>query len=481
MATTPLPNRFLRFLAALAALIVVYGLQSAVTHALVRPDVSDFRVLYCGERAAVRERADPYHVEPLRACEHDKQLETEEPAWSVTPFPLPSYATAALSPLAFLPYPLARCVWIAVLVVAFGLAAVTVATLLDVSAFAIGLVFAPTLGILNLQYGEPVLIAVAALCLAGLAIHGHRPKLAALAAAVSMVEPHVGLPAALGLFAFVPEARRTLVALAAVLAAVGLLTLGAQTNLEYVRDFLPAQARAELLAQDQFSLSRLLYVLGVAPGIALSAGSLSYGCTTLFGLWAARQLVARSFTRALFVLVPVATAMLGGPFIHDVQIAAALPAAVVLARRYWAGRAAVALLALDWTGHGSALLVPAAGAAAGMSAVVLRGASVVRRGAYTIIGAAAVLALSFTPRASPPPHGIPKLQPAPTIASSDLSSVAWGWRIKVTPAWSQSDLSTAVAKIPLWAGLLLVPLSLLTFAARSRPATFSIQRHAKVV
>ncbi len=41
------------------------------------------------------------------------------------------------------------------------------------------------------------------------------------------------------------------------------------------------------------------------------------------------------------VLVPVALAMLGGPFVHDVQIAAAVPALIVLAPRYWLARIAV--------------------------------------------------------------------------------------------------------------------------------------------
>ncbi len=40
--------------------------------------------------------------------------------------------------------------------------------------------------------------------------------------------------------------------------------------------------------------------------------------------------------------------MFGGTFIHDVEIAAALPAAIVLARRSVAARIAVSLLAMRW-------------------------------------------------------------------------------------------------------------------------------------
>ncbi len=456
----------LRFLAAVAALLIVYGLESVVARSAVRPDVSDFRVVFCGERAVLRERADPYRVEPLRGCEHATGLEAGEPAWSVTPFPLPSYAVTALSPLAFLPYHAARALWIVLLISSFGLAALAVATILNVPGFAVGLVFAPTLGVLNLEYGEPVLISVAALCLAALAVTRGKPRLAALAAAVAMIEPHVGLPAALGLFVFVPEARRTLGIAAVVLAAAGLLTLGPATNVEYVRDFLPAQARAELLAQDQFSLSRLLYVLGAAPKTALFLGSLSYGCTVLIGLWAARLLVARSFTVALYVLVPVATAMIGGPFIHDVQVAAALPAALVLAPRLRTARVAVALLALDWTAPVVHLVVPAFAAAAGASSAVFPKATEVRRSGYTLGAACAVLALALVLHRSPSSPLETARRSPPAFAANELSSVPWGWRIELTPSWSQSGVATALMKLPVWAGLLLLPLSLATRTVR---------------
>jgi hypothetical protein len=413
-----------RSLMALVALVLLYGAQSLWIHSPIRPGVSDFRVVYCGERAAIRERADPYRVEPLRSCEHRVHVEPDEPAWSVTPFPLPGYTTAAFAPLAFLPFPVARLVWIVLLVISFGLAAAAIATVLDVSGLAVGLVFAPTLGILNLDYGEPVLVSVAALCLSALAVHKQRPTLAALAAAVAMVEPHVGLPGALGVLVFVPRARRTLVPAAAVFAAVSFATLGFGECLEYVRGFLPAQARAELGADDQFSLTHLLHVFGAPAQVALPLGSLSYLAMTLVGLWLARRFVERSFTPALFVLVPVATAMIGGPFIHDVQIAAALPAALVLARRYWPARGAVALLALDWSSDASHLIFPAIFAAAGASFIVLDDVTRARRASYVAAIAVGVLGLAL---ALPLSGGVPlsgeAMGPAPVIGGAEISSV----------------------------------------------------------
>ncbi len=452
---------------ALVALVLLYVVQALWLHSPIRPGVADFRVVYCGERAAIRERADPYRVEPLRSCEHRVQSETDEPVWSVTPFPLPGYTTAALAPLAFLPFPVARLVWIVLLVASFGLAAAAIATVLDVSGLAVGFVFAPTLGILNLKYGEPVLVSIAALCLAALAVHGRRPTLAALAAAVAMVEPHVGLPAALGLLALVPAARRTLVTAAGVFAAVSFVTLG-PGNLEYVRDFLPAQARAELGADDQFSLTHLLHVFGAPAQAALTLGSLSYVATILLGLWLAHRFARRSFTPALFVLVPVATAMLGGPFLHDVQIAAALPAALVLARRYWPARGAVALLALDWSPPASHLIFPAILAAAGASFIVLGEVTSARRTSYGAAIAAGVLGLALAlPLAGVPLSG-EAAGPAPVIGNTELSSVPWGLRIAATPAWSGDSARTALMKTPTWAALLLLPLCLLLKPEPSR-------------
>jgi hypothetical protein len=458
------PSRFsLRCMTALAALFVLYSLQSIWTHSLLHFDVVDFRVVYCGERAAIRERADPYRVEPLRSCEHRVKSELDEPVWSVTPFPLPGYTTAALSPLGFLPFSVARVAWIALLVLSFALAAAAVATILDVSAFAVGLVFAPTLGILNLHYGEPVLVSVAAVCLAALAVHGRRPKLAALAAALAMIEPHVGLPAALGVFVFVPEARRTLAVAAAVLAAVSLVTLGLRTNLEYARGFLPAQATAELIADDQFSLAHVAYFFGAPVRTALALGSFSYAAMTLLGLWLARGFVRRSLTPALFVLVPVALAMIGGPFIHDVQIAAALPAALVLARSYWPARAGVALLALDWSPPASHLVVPAILAAVGASFIVLGAPTPARRTSYVAAIAAGVLALALALPLTGPTLSYEAARATPAIASTELSSVPWGLRIAATPAWSENTLRTVLVKVPIWAGLFLIPLSLFAF------------------
>ncbi|MBD5635078.1 MAG: hypothetical protein IAI49_11430, partial [Candidatus Eremiobacteraeota bacterium] len=101
----------------------------------------------------------------------------------------------------------------------------------------------------------------------------------------------------------------------------------------------------------QYSLTALLYALGVASDTALRAGEACYLAMLAFGLFLAARL-RRSFGDAAFVvLTPPACALLGGAFVHDHQMALALPFAFVLAknvRRPALAFAAIAALAVPW-------------------------------------------------------------------------------------------------------------------------------------
>lgn len=281
-----------RIVAATFAFAVVYALYAIVAHDSYLPKVLDFRVVYCGERAVLA-GSDPYRVEPLRACEHAVRREAGEPDWSVTPYPLPGYAAAVFAPLAELPYDIARLGWIALLVLAFGITTAAVAASMQTSTLAVAFVCAPTIGILQLVYGEPIPFALAALAVAGLALERHRPRLAALAAAAAVFEPHVGLAGCVGLFVAVPAARRTLVLAGVACAALGIVVLGPLTNLEYLRTFLPLQARAELVAVDQYSTSHVAYLLHASEGVALALGTLCAMASLAFGVWSAGAYRAR--------------------------------------------------------------------------------------------------------------------------------------------------------------------------------------------
>lgn len=321
----------------IVVLTAVIALQYVVAGSGRKPALSGFRVVYCAERA-VMQRADPYRAEPLRTCEDAVNPEPGHAPWMVTPFPLPGYTAAIFFPLGLLPFKLAEIAWLALLVLAFAIASAILAELVETRVWPIALVLAPSVGVLNLAYGEPVDIAIAAICIAALCVVRDRPRIASFAAAAATIEPHVGLPACIGLFVAIPRARIPLVVLGALFALLSIATLGPQNNIEYFATFLPLQAHAEVYAADQYSLTRVLFLMGFSPDIALLRGTISYFVMMVVGVFAARRMIALGVSPAVAILVPVSTAMFGGTFIHDVEIAAALPAAIVLARRSVAAR-----------------------------------------------------------------------------------------------------------------------------------------------
>ena len=434
----------------------------------------DFRVVYCGAEA-VREGRDPYTVEPLRSCEHRVGQEPGEPDWAVTPLPLPGYAIALFVPLSLLPFAVAKALWLVMLVLAFALAAACIAAVARVPSLAVAAVFAPTIGFgINLYYGEPVPLAIAALCAGAYALERGAFRSAALLVVLASVEPHVALPAILGLAVLVPRSRVALGISLLAGAALSLGALGLARNLEYVGTLLPIHAQAELLARDQFGLSRYLALAGMQAHLALTLGGLCYVATTAFGIIAARRWIASQ--PALLVLFPVATAMLGGSFVHDVQIASALPAAVLLAPASGLARAAIAVLVVDWTQWWRSQLLPAALGAAGTAAIAFPRERI-RAVAYFVaapllamlllvvlsrvpereVGAASVRA---TAEAAAPPGSVERLAP------SDSASRAWALRIAVEPGWKEITAHDVADKIPPWFAL-----GLLFIAAGSRERT----------
>lgn len=87
---------------------------------------------------------------------------------------------------------------------------------------------------------------------------------------------------------------------------------------------MPLHIRAEVPMVNQYSLTWLLAAVGVPVEVAVKAGSLSYLIMIAVGLWLAPRVARAVESDAAIVLVPVACAMLGGPFIHDNQVALAL-------------------------------------------------------------------------------------------------------------------------------------------------------------
>ncbi|MBC5810481.1 MAG: DUF2029 domain-containing protein [Candidatus Eremiobacteraeota bacterium] len=454
-----------RFLLVTTVFLIVAVAQAAAWRALRLPPPPvterlgvDFRVVYCGAEA-IRAGADPYRVEPLRACEHRIHQEHDEPAWSVTPMPLPSYAVALFVPLTFLPFATAEGVYFALMILAIALASATLGGIVRKPSLAVALVLAPTAGLLNIVSGEPVPLVIAAIATAAYLLERGKAGAAGFVAPFALIEPHVGLPALLALLLFVRGARVPALATSVALGLLGFLSAGTAVNAEYFQTFLPLHASAELAANGQYSVSRIAFLTGAPPRLALEIGLGWYALMVALGVALGKRLAADLGRPSLALLVPVAAATFGGVFIHDVQIAAALPAAIVLAPFSWSARIAIALLVVRWNvpWHDQAIGVALAGIGA---AIVGFGRANFGPGLMWLALAPA-LALGLL-RALPPPASLSSAVqniPDEIIADTAPSSLAWKWRIALAPSWSTPSLRGELEKIPYWFALALLLLA----------------------
>ncbi|MBD5605363.1 MAG: hypothetical protein IAI48_09770, partial [Candidatus Eremiobacteraeota bacterium] len=177
-----------------------------------------FAVFYCAGEA-VRERRDPYLVEPLRTCEARAHV---IPPNVVEPAPLPPPPLGFFAALSVLPYAIASALWALVLVASFLVAGASLVRLAPrVPPLAIWTALLPGVLYFNVYYGEIPTLVAGALAAAALALRSGRivPAVACVTIA-ALFEPHVGGAAWLGVFIVAPRARLALVA------ALGLAVLG---------------------------------------------------------------------------------------------------------------------------------------------------------------------------------------------------------------------------------------------------------------
>jgi hypothetical protein len=328
-----------------------------------------FAAFYCGGEA-VRTRRDPYRTEPLRTCEartHDIPAHVSEPA------PLPPATLAFFALLSALSFREATLVWLALSALAVGVTGLALVRLAPrVAPVAIWTALAPGLVVLNGYYGETPPVVVGALALGGFALARGATRWAVACATIAAAfEPHVGGAAWLSLVLFIPRARAPATLAACAFAALSIFVVGFGTTVEYLTRVLPAHAVSELPASDQYSLSSMLFALGVPARAATLAGSVSYVVALLCGLAAAPR-AARTYRAPEFLaFVPAGAVLIGGAFLHDIQIPIALPLAIATANL--GGRAArplayLCLLVGSVPQPGSALTFLSFGAAAAFAA-----------------------------------------------------------------------------------------------------------------
>ncbi len=412
----------------------------------------DFTDFYCAG-SALDGAADPYHYEPLHRCEHRV---SRDPAYAADPHrtvpaPLPPYDFPPFMLVARLDFPTARTVDAVAIVVAIaisiaGLALAGVA--LDVAALALLL----PAGFVLLRAGQVVPFALAALIFCGAALARGRPRLAGMLAALTLIEPHLGLPVCAAMLAWVPRSRLGLLAAALALAGIGALMVGVSGLVEYVARVLPAQAAAETGYAYQYSLTYALRIAGVPASAALAIGEASYAVMLLLGVWLGGRSAHALRRPQLIAYIPAACSVIAGPYVHMVDLPFAIPAAAVLActlRGNLKAVAAVALcvLAVPWI---PVWITKKLFLIALLVIVVLLAR--LRPGTAISVAAFVAIAASIYLFELSPPAPFQAVT-AGSFAGTDLAQRAWAAYVA---ALGIPSLTWLAVKVPTWAALVAV-------------------------
>jgi hypothetical protein len=288
----------------------------------------DLRAFYCAARVA-RAGGDPYRAEPLGACE--RGLVGMRATNFVVPAPLPGYAIALFEPLARLPFSAVAALWCALLgATLFGLAAALAALTRWAYVYVLAACL-PLAFMVPVDQGQVVPLAVLCVAVAALLMVRGRDVPAALLAALSTVEPHLGLPVCAALFIARPRSRPALLIAALAAAGLAVLAVGPAGVAEYAARVLPEHIAAEAGFDDQFSLTYLLRWLHVPVGTAIAAGQTSYWLLAAAGIAVALCLRRISGDERWLLFVPLACSVAGGPYVHEEHLLAAVPLAILVA------------------------------------------------------------------------------------------------------------------------------------------------------
>jgi len=413
----------------------------------------DFNAFYCAG-AAVNAGANPYLNEPLATCEHaSKPLGLfSTPRDLAYPAPLPGYALGLFALVAHLPYGLASLLWLALLMTAYWVAARATYALTGGSVPAIAAVYA--LGYAGVCLGQLAPIALAGVAVAAYAARNERPLLATAAIVAASLEPHVAVPAALSLFAFVPRMRLPLALALGGLACLSVAVLGVAHDLLYFQTVLPAHAVSEMTNDKQFSLTYVLWRLGVSPETSRRLGEASYAVMLVLGIVQAARLAKARHDAAYLAAIPPLFIVIGGPFVHAAQMIVALPAAFLLHAQSTRHRAplglAIIAFAVPWVQFSNVGLAFAPFVA--LAIVAAAGALVTR--SPLGIAATAVGAVLFTGAL----YALPTPPPGDATASfvkhwNPVALAETSWTVYMAMYGSFDEAAYTLAKVPTWLGL----------------------------
>lgn len=306
----------------------------------------DFADFYCAGTALDR-GADPYRYEPLHRCEHGVNASAPFRAdpGRVIPAPLPPYDFPPFMLAAHVSFTTARTIAAIAILCAVAVAVAALA-LVDIPIDVAALALALPAGYVLLNAGQIVPFALAALALCGAALARKRDALAGVLAGLTLIEPHLGLPVCAAAFAWAPRSRAALVATCAALAAIAVAVAGLPAIGEYVSRVLPAQAAAESGYAYQYGFTYLLRALGMPQVPALALGDASYAAALVGGIWLGGSVARTLGRREIVAYLPAAFSVIGGPYVHMVDLPFAVPAALSLATHLRGRDEAVATVAL---------------------------------------------------------------------------------------------------------------------------------------
>lgn len=442
---------------------------------------SNLSVLYCGG-AAIAAGTDPYATPAIRQCAQRIAPENALRLRNAYPSRLPGYALAIFAPLSRLPYAVARPLWLAFLLAAVFASAGYLAALTRVRVPLVLLALSLSAAYLSLTDGLLSPVVLLALSAAAFYLERQRFWIAAIALALTMVAPQIGVVACVSAAIWLPRVRLPLALAVAALVSAGVSTLGLAPSVAYVLHVIPGRAVAELVAVDQWSLSHVLHVLGLSDAAAMWLGVVSYVAMGAVGIVVARRAASALDCDALIVALPAAAVLLGGAYLHEQQLCVAFPAAFLLASRARRGRSvawlALGLLVFPWfslSDAGAAVFLPAFGialvAVAGLTFIAARALSPLSR-CLTTAGAlvgCGILVLAF--RHLPGPAPAPAL-PARAVASD------WGAFLRASPELSVPSWQKEAEKVPSWIALACL-ISVAGIQRRRSPHEVRAERHAR--
>lgn len=420
----------------------------------------DMRAFYCAG-FAWDHGGNPYHAEPLYYCEAhrtDNAYSRLMPGVAL-PAPVPAYDIAAFGLLARLPFPVAKLLWGSILGFCISVAVLALARLTKISATVIFAILATGLVGPSLALGQIVPLYLAASCIAMMFVSEGKYRCAAVAAACSLVEPHLGLPLCIGLALWVAQSRAVLALSVSTLCIVALAALGLVQNIEYVTVVLPLHALSELASDNQLSSSVVMHALGFSDEAALRGGSIAYAIATIAGAYFG-GLAAKQFRNAAFVIaVPAAFSLLGGTFLHGTDIVAAIPLVLLLfvyapAHRTW-HVAALVLLSIPFS---SIQGEPAVGASwfafTGFAIFcIIRQLGNGSRWMASVCAAVVFVGLMWSTTAYRAQRNAFLNKPHPVSVAIDRKYPEFGWAIANREAFSVESSAVWFSRIPTWLGL----------------------------